>query len=96
VSPPKKFSTSLLGKDLVECIYLKGAWRNGRRNGLKVLSFGKVIYLKVSSQIQGSLSRKELIYDNPEPRLAKADKVQRLNGNYLEKEQGKERVQSSS
>ena len=34
----------------------KGAWRNGRRNGLKNLSFGEVNSSKVSSQIQGRLS----------------------------------------
>jgi len=45
-----------------------GAWRNGRRNGLKKLSFVGANSTKVSSQIQGKLSLSILKYVNPEPR----------------------------
>ena len=60
----------------------KGAWRNGRRNGLKKLSFVEVYSKKVSSQIQGSLS---LILNmiTLSQDLFILDKVQRLDGNYL-------------
>ena len=62
----------------------KGAWRNGRRNGLKNLSFGEVNSSKVSSQIQGRLNLKKILAMlTLSQDLTLLGKVQRLNGNYL-------------
>lgn len=47
--------------------YILGAWRNGRRYGLRQLSLAVRNPSSVSSQIQGNLILYFYRYGNPEP-----------------------------